>query len=156
MNINVIHSENVTRAERGFRIRVVSDELTPAPWKHFDTLGEVTEWTHERKPAGSRVLNEDRHASRYYDFAGAVRTARSQGMSGPDAVAVAEQEFNYLRRWCSDEWCWVGVVVTPLTSDGDPLHSRCESLWGIESDAENYIQTVADGMIDYLIQTYND
>lgn len=151
--MTILNRKTVTRAGRTFRVDVVADECSRAPWLEMDTLGEVTEWTTFRKAAGQRVLNEDRGARRFYDFAGAVAKARREGLSGKDAAAAAEREFDWLRRWCNDQWHWVGVVVTPLTPDGDPLESQSDSLWGIESDAPAYLEEVTDDLINGLMPT---
>lgn len=153
---NLLTTETRTHEGRTFRVDVVFDESTSAPWDEYDTLGTVSDWTRDRKPAGSKVLNEDRGSFRYYDWAGAVAKARKEGMTGADAAEAVEREFTRLRRWCENDWCWVGVVVTPLTPDGDALDSMSDSLWGIESDADDHIDEVTRDLMYSLTKTLNE
>jgi hypothetical protein len=68
------------------------------------------------------------------------------------AAEAAERDFKRLRAWCNDEWTYVGAIVTLCDDDGEtprPLYS--ESLWGIESDAADYIAEVAEELADQII-----
>lgn len=58
------------------------------------------------------------------------------------AAGAAEADFERLRQWCNDEWTYVGIVVDLLDDEGDPM-GETESLWGIESDASEYLDEVA-------------
>lgn len=58
------------------------------------------------------------------------------------AARAAESDFQRLRGWCDDSWSYVGVVVT-ASREGVKLATA--SLWGIESDAG-----------EYLVETAND
>lgn len=66
------------------------------------------------------------------------------------AAAAAMRDYDYLRRWCNDEWSYVGVVVAPIDEHG-PDWRRAESLWGIESECDSYhlevAQELAEGML---------
>lgn len=53
------------------------------------------------------------------------------------AAAAAMADYDRLRGWCDDQWCYVGVIVT------DDETGESESLWGIESDADDYLHEVA-------------
>jgi hypothetical protein len=59
------------------------------------------------------------------------------------AAAAAMADFERLRGWCNDEWHWCGVVVTLNT--GGTEHEA--SLWGIESDADDYIEEVISDLM---------
>ncbi|MCW0163722.1 hypothetical protein OIV56_13400 [Burkholderia pseudomallei] len=50
-------------------------------------------------------------------------------------------DFEHLRRWAADQWNWVGVVVTLL--DDLVANAYGHALWGIESDGDAYLETVA-------------
>ena len=39
--------------------------------------------------------------------------------------------------WCNDQWHYCGIVVTLLDADGEPDSIKA-SLWGIESDGDDY------------------
>ena len=67
------------------------------------------------------------------------------------AAQAAMRDFDRLRRWCNDDWCYVGVIVAPICPCcGEPDEGRAESLWGIESDCEDYIRDVADDLADMV------
>ena len=53
------------------------------------------------------------------------------------AAAAVESDFQRLRAWCNDEWYWVGVIITDVVSGEE------DSLWGIESDSGDYLETIA-------------
>lgn len=57
------------------------------------------------------------------------------------AAGAAMADYERLRAWCNDEWCYVGVVVR-RTGDCECC-GESESLWGIESDAGEYIREVS-------------
>jgi hypothetical protein len=60
-------------------------------------------------------------------------------------------DFERLRAWCNDEWCWAGVIVTPFCECcGDYAEARAESLWGIESDAGDYLHEVAEELAEQV------
>lgn len=145
-----------------FSVRIEHDDFHGAPWEENDGHGIVSEWTgHGEKRAGERLLVEDRGWARYYDFAGTMEIAKRDEWGMPEAwieeqtrtlgrpptkgeirAAAVERDFEYLRRWCNYDWHYVGVVVTLLDTDGDETWES-ESLWGIESDATEYIEEVA-------------
>lgn len=107
------------------------------------------------------VLCEDRGMKRYYDFQEAVKIARlegwdtapyGQGTKGERAARAAMADYARLRRWCDDEWRYVGVGVIDITDDAETDYSH--SLWGVESDDEEFIAEVArelakDAYADY-------
>ena len=66
------------------------------------------------------------------------------------AAAAAMADFNRLRDWCNDNWTWCGVVVEALDEDGEPTGVEA-SLWGIESDARDYLWEVAEDLAAELI-----
>jgi hypothetical protein len=66
------------------------------------------------------------------------------------AAAAAFADYERLRRFCADDWGYVGIVVEMIDEEsGDTEQS--ESLWGIESDTYSHIwdeaQNIAAGMI---------
>jgi hypothetical protein len=63
------------------------------------------------------------------------------------------KDFEFLRRWCNDQWWYVGVVVThlPDPEDDDEPIDYGHALWGIESDSDDYIEEVAHQHIDDIL-----
>jgi len=131
-----------------------------APWEDYDGHGLISNWTTRDKAPGERVLVTDGRLCRYYDFAGTLALAQKDEWGCPhsakhtthrqEIACAVEADFEYLRRWCHDEWWYVGVVVT-LLDDDDNLTNERESLWGIESDADNYLDEVADELADQIV-----
>lgn len=146
-----------TIEQDGFTItaRIEQDDFdaTP-PWVREDGHGEVSEWTYRDKKAGELTLTSERGSHRYYDFKSAVKLARrcGWGIANPPegatkrqiAALAAREDFERLRRWCNDDWSYVGVVVT-VSAKGVELGFA--SLWGIESDAGDYLVEVANELL---------
>ena len=126
------------------------------------------------KPAGWRLLCQDGRMARFYDFAEAIKRAKREGWGlGPNALAelrgklgrdptageiraaAVERDFDRLRRWCADDWYYVGCVVTLLDVDGCAT-DESESLWGIESDSDDYLTEVAHEMADDIAKRVGD
>jgi hypothetical protein len=124
---------------RTFTFKTEVDECHGEPWIENDGHGVVSEWTRRAKRPGERVLASDHGSYRYYDFQESMKIAlrdgwgyggASEGATRKQITALAvEADFERLRRWCADQWCWIGVIVT------DELTGEDSSLWGIESDA---------------------
>ena len=141
-----------------FTFRIERDGDHGAPWDEEDGHGPVSDWTRRDKIPGEMTLCEDRGSRRFYDFAEAVRIAKRDGWNAPPydvpgetkgqrAHRAAMADFDRLRRWCSDDWCYVGVIVSCDDLPDEPA----ASLWGIESDAADYLREVAEELAEELI-----
>lgn len=127
-----------------------------APWEHEDGHGPVSDWTTRDKAPGELVLHSDRQSYRYYDYAEAMKIARKDGWGlCPEKTAILEKklgrkptkgeirhasvmhDYDYLRRWCNDDWHWCGFVCE---IEGTQYN---ESLWGIDSDSQDEFETEA-------------
>lgn len=131
------------------------DDATP-PWEREDGHGEVTEWTGRDKEPGELVLCEDRGKRRFYDFAGAVKTAKRDGWGatgddgmtkGAKAAFAARADFERLRRWAADQWRYVGVAVQVEKAGIKLTDQYGAALWGIESDCGDYITETANELV---------
>ncbi len=132
------HIEKTIEEYKGHTIGVTwhYDQDSEAPWKTDDGHGPVSEWTSREKLPGERVLASDHRQNLYYDFAEAIRIAKRDGWDakpyggtkGEKANRAAEADFEYLRRYCADLWCFVGRIVTV---DGHEI----DSCWGYDSDS---------------------
>jgi hypothetical protein len=67
-------------------------------------------------------------------------------------VEAVRRDFEQLRRWCDDQWHWVGLVVELLDADGDAVDGVSDSLWGMESDADDCLRETAREMAGGLAQ----
>lgn len=151
-----------------FAVTHEPDTAHGAPWSEEDGHGPVTDWTSRDKQPGERVLCEDRGSRRYYDFAEAMKIAKRDGWGiapervaawtesagrAPTAAQIAEAAVNYdfarLRDWCADRWYYVGVCVELLNVDDEPT-GETRSLWGIESDAGEYLDETAHELADEI------
>lgn len=137
---------------RMFRARFPRDDDATPPWKRSDGHGPVSDWTDREPNPGERVLLTDRKLRIYYDYEAALDIALRDGWYPPPphtgtrrdlAKRAVEADFEYLQRWCNDDWEYVGVVVTPI----EPI----KSLWGIESDAHEYLVQVATDLADEIV-----
>lgn len=150
-------------------VRTEWDDSMAEPWKEHDGHGKVSEWRTYKwrdgrgKRAGERTLCMDGYSARFYDFAGAVETARKDewgcnhiitddhgatiisyghATKGELAACAAQQDFDRLRAWCNDYWQWIGVVVTIYDADGTKVEQ--DSVWGIESDGDYWKDVAAE------------
>jgi hypothetical protein len=151
--------DQLTLNGHSFSVRIEHDQDSGPPWEEQDTLGEVTEWEKRTKHPHERILSREYRRNdladcHFYDFAGAVRKARSEGFKGPAAQQAAEREFDYLRRWCIGEWSYVGIVVTLLDAQGEET-DQSASLWGIESDQDDIHNEVALELAHEIINDIN-
>lgn len=76
--------------------------------------------------------------------------AKHRATMSPRAYAAlaARQDFERLRAWCNDDWSYVGVIVTASRA-GIELASA--SLWGIESDSDDYLTETAQDLAQEAI-----
>ena len=154
-------NDKFERGGRTFTFRTEFDDSHGAPWEEDDGHGVVSEWTTRDKAPGERVLHADRSSKRYYDIAATMQIARKDGWGLCDAdkaklaaklgraptrgdiVAEAvDRDYEHMRRWCADLWQWIGVIVEHAET------GESESLWGIESESGDYLETVAHELAD--------
>lgn len=135
-------TDTLTQHGKTYRIEWFRDDDAGAPWDNEDGHGPVSEWERRDKKPGEMILHSDRGSHRFYDFAQAVKIARRDGWNtapydwpskGAQAAAAALADFEYLRRWCTDQWNYCGIVVT-LLDDGGNDTDTSSSLWCIEDD----------------------
>lgn len=167
------HLFNIERDGLTFSVSVEHDSDFGPPWRECDGHGPVREVRGEscytRRPithAGEKLLTWDRGFGWAYDVAEAQRIALRDGWGPGDAeraamaaqlgrdptrrevaAAAVERDFEYLRRWCADEWHYVTVCVELLDVNGDGT-GECAYLGGVDYDAgdtdsESYIRECA-------------
>lgn len=69
--------------------------------------------------------------------------AAKDGTPGERAAKAAEADFQFLHGFCRGDWCYVGVIVEGA--------GERESLWGIESDAEDYLKETARDLANEIL-----
>ena len=158
-----VYSDETSTVEvDGFTLTatIYHDDSHCAPWEAEDGHGPVSDWRsvgyrgHPAKSPGERPLCADRGSARFYDFAEACRIALREGWGTLDgrrenetdrayAARAAEEDFKRLRRWCTDEWYYVGIAVTVERADVRLTGRYDHAVWGIESDCGSYLNEVA-------------
>jgi hypothetical protein len=150
-----------------FKVAAYRDEGMGAPWDEHDGHGPVSEWTSRDKRPGELVLNETRGSRRYYDFQEAVKIAKRDGWNvkpynwptkGRQAHEAAMADFQYLKGWCSDEWCWIWIEVQLLDDSGDAIEmdEASATLGGIESDGDYWRDECARGLAADILHQMQD
>lgn len=155
----VIDGESITLDFEGWRIvaTIHDDDHNPKPWENEDGHGPVSGWTTRDKAPGELVLNEDGRSKRFYDFAEAVKIAKRDGWNsepfddgltgGAKAAKAARADYERLRRWCNDDWRYIGVALQVWFEDIQLTDEYGAALWGIESDAGEYCTETANELI---------
>jgi len=164
--------ETIERDGLKFRVSHEYDHDAGAPWDREEGHGPVrhvrANFTghHDKRP-GELVLNgEFNRGGHVYVFDDACRIALaddwgSYGWQGAGmtrrqfAAEQARNDYERLRAWCEDEWYYLGVVVTLLCVDGGETDA-VQSLWGIESDAGDYLHQTASELVDSCITDIRD
>lgn len=144
-------------AGRRYRVEFPADPDHPEPWNDGDGRGIVRDYQRgyesrdTLEQAGDVVL-DTRDGPRYIFLRQAtIEKAKAESWGG-DPAAAADAELKRFRDWCHERWIYVGVVVTLLDGDDNPT-SVSASLWGIESDDENYLTEVAHQLAEELKDT---
>ncbi|PAL23582.1 hypothetical protein [Sphingopyxis sp. GW247-27LB] len=64
------------------------------------------------------------------------------------AAAAAMADYDRLRKWCDDQWQYAGVAVQAFVEDLPLTGEFDHALWGIESDAGDYLTETANDYLD--------
>lgn len=137
----------------------------------------MSDWTRRAKLPGEWVLVSDGSSKHLYDFAGTLARAKRdawgldpaklatlqaklgrRATSREIAAEAVRLDFERLRRWCQDEWRYVGLElrelprsrfqvsadrVADLNNPGALGFPIAASLYGVESDAGPYLAELA-------------
>ena len=75
-----------------------------------------------------------RSSGLYYDVLSSLHLARTEwGVAPERCMEVVEKDFEFLKGWYDNDWCWVTVSVAPLDEDGKPMDDYREYCGGYES-----------------------
>lgn len=69
------------------------------------------------------------------------------------AAAAARADYDRLCKWCDDQWQYVGVAVTVEREDVQLTGPYDHALWGIESDAGDYLAEVACELLPEALES---
>lgn len=154
-------TRDIERDGKTYRVEFIVDYDLGAPWKEHDGHGVVSDWENRDKKPGEVVIASDHGLKRFYDVVATTRIAKRDMWDVSDAdtsnmtkgqirARAVLRDLERMRGWCNDNWHWCGISVFPLTADGDELRSKTESLWGIESDAEEYFDEIIYELISQI------
>ncbi len=162
----MLDCDNFTHNGREFRVEFPRDDDHGAPWDEEDGHGPVSEWTTRPKLPGERIIAEDTNgycgstrSRRFYDVQEAMKIARRDGWDakpyqtgtkGEQAARAVEADFEWLRKWCNDQWHYLGVIVTARCDRCGKFCGPSESIWGIESESEEYLDETARELADEI------
>ena len=136
----------------GKRFRVYHEHDTDSgpPWENSDGHGPVRSSHGADKRACERLLAKNQHTHWYYNWQDACKQARKDGWNAPPYDApnrierAVQADFDFLRGWLTDDWHYVGVCVAMVNDDDEDITEKYENaLWGIESNAGEYLDEVA-------------
>lgn len=143
-----------------FNVKHVTDPHHGPPWKEYDGHGVITEYlsdTQADSDPDMELFRELDHAGQWhYDWSASLAKAHTEQWSlapekaiglTPEQIteAAVEADYQFIRGWCVDEWYYIGVVVS---LDGTDIE---RSLWGIESNADDYLKEVARELADDVL-----
>jgi hypothetical protein len=124
--------EYIAKSGNKFKVELSYDECCGKPWEENDGHGAVSKWTNRSKKSGELILCQDRDMKRYYDFKGAVATARVDGCGGERAHNAAMSDFKYLREFIAGDWWYCYISVVMLNRDGTKNQDYSDWLGGCE------------------------
>jgi len=155
----------VTVEAEGFTLKltVEDDDTGRKPWQDDDGAGIVTGWIDPAKaPKGAVQINHDRDGTcRFYDVLASREKAKREGWVNSLGLTALqlERRINKLvmndcarmKAWCEDDWSYIGLVIN-ASREGVQLTGEYEiALWGIESDAGDYLEEVANDLAGQAI-----
>lgn len=181
MNRTIYDGQIIERDGRRFRVNIETDDTPLAPWEDNEGTGIVRKCdpSHRAQPSvkrpGERPLNSpDRNQYQYYyDWQATMHKAHADGwgLSPDDRVALVAKlgreptqgevvgeavriDFERLRAWLADLWCYVGVIVTDVTDDEEAETDYTFAVRGVESDCDEFMADVADDLITQCLAAH--
>ena len=167
----LIRTETITHEGFAFLVSLYFDDSASPPWEMSDGHGPVR-FIEDREPLqrGETVLYDCQRGRYVYDWGRAIVQAAREGWGlDPDALQALTQRLGkkptkaqiraeavrrdmaFLRGWCADDWCYVGVCVQRIGPDGEALGDPFDNaLWGVESDGD-YWEEVAHELASQLM-----
>ena len=154
----------VEKAGLRFRVNAEYDLYTAPPWEECDGHGHgiVSDWTTRAKKPGECILASDRSSHLFYDIAESIKIAKRDnwgaktGTKGEQAARAVNADFDYLRRYCADQWHYIGVIVTQIDENDEPKNpDYSHALWGVADSDPDYCTEAANELIDQIIAEHD-
>ena len=164
-------TDTLQHSGRSFLVERFYDDSSGPPWEQSDGHGSAR-WIEDRDPLarGEVVLCDLPRGRWVYDFGSALLTAARDkwGLSPENRQRLADrlgrkpsraqiraesvrQDMAFLRGWCVDDWCYIGVCVRIIGPKGEPEGDRYDNaLWGVESLGD-YWEEVAQELADDIL-----
>jgi hypothetical protein len=142
---------------RTFHFYTNPDQSMGPPWEQEDGHGVITEWSADNEKRESlHVLNDRGGPAYFYDIEATLEVAKRDGWGPGTPEEAVQADYERMRGWCWDEWSYVGVIVMLIKYDDDATDGwfdtrHTASLWGIESDSEDYHTEVAYELADQIL-----
>jgi len=154
-------------------IDTIQDICFGFPWKESDGHGIVSDWVSRSKYSSERLLSQSRQSYCYYDVAATMAIAKRDGWGmsqdfinelaktlgrlptrGQTLAAAVEYDFEYLRKWCNNEWYYMilSISINEVNDDGEIVREiDTSSVGGYESEGE-YWKTEALSTANHMIK----
>lgn len=160
-------TETLQHSGRAFRVELYADDYAAPPWEAEDGHGEVIYLERGERPGPGFVhLWDDRHGTWVYGFGAALLQASRDGWGlSPDALAALTRglgkkptrgqiraeavraDMRHMAGYLRGDWGYVGVSVSLLDSDGEPVDVPAD-VWSVESNGwEDVARELADGIL---------
>lgn len=135
-------------------VKLEYDDHYDPPWENSDAHGVVSDWENREEYDRRWVLNQDRGDYRYYDWRETLKIAKRDGWGtrNGDLMGAVRRDFEYLRGWCNDDWCYVGLIVELYDADDNLIEE--DSCWGYESFCEDYLCSEARSRMAGMVKRY--
>lgn len=105
-------------------------------WQLDWTMGDCDGWLYDRDASLAKAIKEGWNAPPYHEPGGAMRAVKA--------------DFDYLRRWCNDDWRYVGLIVELYDEDERLIDEH--SCWGYESFSMDYLCAEARSWVASMIR----
>lgn len=134
-------------------VKIEYDTDYGPPWENSYGHGVVSDWEHREERDRRWVLCQDRWSYRHYDWRETLKIAKRDGWShSGDIMDAVRSDYEYLRAWCNNKWCYVGVIVELYDANEELIGE--ESCWGYESYCEDYLCSEARSWLRLVLVNY--
>lgn len=149
-----------------FAVSITDDPYMGTPWENCEGHGPVSDWERRSKRPGELILCSERDSRRFYDLQEAMKLAKKEGWDaepyktgtkGEQAYRAVMADYEFLRRWCNDQWSYVGMDVALVDGEGSPIEDETgdsiyvDSTYGVENDKDEYVMEVARECADNIV-----